>query len=114
MQFSYVQLLDNLSGVVGMAAGWSESTPVPVPNAPQYPQTGYLDVTAPQDSSGLWFGIRSVDAAGNPSESSESGPYLIDTVRPNPPTNLASIDESGSLKQQALTKFDIPTQNRPC
>jgi hypothetical protein len=89
MRFSYVQLLDNLSGVQGMATGWAEGTPVPVPVSPLLPHTGYLDVTAPQDSSGLWFGIRSVDLAGNPSPSSDSGPFLLDTVLPEAAADLA-------------------------
>jgi len=83
---------DNLSGVTGHGLGWSETLPVPVPltrvlNA--LPRR--VVVNAPQDSDGIYVGLKTVDLAGNWSGgSAEFGPFKIDTVRPALPTNLNS------------------------
>ena len=94
---------DNHSGAGGLAAVWNTdptTEPATTVTHPASTQT----LTSPQLSTGTahWLHVRTVDAAGNWSQTSHLGPFWIDVTRPDEPT-------VGAMSQAPSTWSADPT-----
>jgi hypothetical protein len=73
---------DNLSGVDGFSVSWTNS-PLSVPNKVKDLGPGAVSATSPALADGTWyFHLRTVDKAGNWTNTVHYGPFKIDTAKP--------------------------------
>jgi subtilisin family serine protease len=82
VEVNWITLADALSGVDGFSYDWAKQSLVPVDQVKDA-EEGVRRVTSPSLSAGTWwFGIRSRDNAGNWTETTALGPFVVTNAAP--------------------------------
>lgn len=82
VEINWITLPDSLSGLDGFSYGWAKQSLVPVDQVKDA-EEAVRRVTSPRlDAGAWWFGIRSRDNAGNWTETTVLGPFVITNAQP--------------------------------